>query len=304
MNSQDVMNSYSDNEFRNIVLRSSSYSDCLRNLGYDYKSSARIGLLKSRISELNIDVGHFNSRQINGGKSRAFAEKENARKRIDEYNRAPNVCLNCGEPILAPYGKNLNETKNKKFCSKSCSAKYSNSRRISHSGWVGISKTDSISDDNLLKIFNESNSIVEFKKGINYKGSLSKTGHIAKRLESLGVCLDDIDASKTATLKRESMTKGELFAKRKTWQSARGSIQRWAQQQYEKSDKPKYCLICNYPYYEIAHITAVSDFPDCATISEINSIDNLIALCRNHHYEYDNDLLTKEFVMEIISKTK
>ena len=36
---------------------------------------------------------------------------------------------------------------------------------------------------------------------------------------------------------------------------------------------------------------AVSDFDDSALISEINSKDNLIALCPNHHWEYDHGLL-------------
>lgn len=36
---------------------------------------------------------------------------------------------------------------------------------------------------------------------------------------------------------------------------------------------------------------AVSDFDDSVTIREIDSIDNLIGLCPNHHWEYDNGIL-------------
>lgn len=44
------------------------------------------------------------------------------------------------------------------------------------------------------------------------------------------------------------------------------------------------CAICGYDkHVEIAHIKPVSDFADSCTIAEINSIDNLIALCPNHH---------------------
>ena len=44
------------------------------------------------------------------------------------------------------------------------------------------------------------------------------------------------------------------------------------------------CAICGYDkHVEIAHIKPVSDFTDSCTIAEINSIDNLIALCPNHH---------------------
>lgn len=41
----------------------------------------------------------------------------------------------------------------------------------------------------------------------------------------------------------------------------------------------------------MCHIRAVSDFSDDALISEINDISNLIALCPNHHYEYDAGIL-------------
>ena len=44
-------------------------------------------------------------------------------------------------------------------------------------------------------------------------------------------------------------------------------------------------------YIEVAHIKAVADFSDGSTLAEINSINNLIALCPNHHWEYDNGYL-------------
>lgn len=50
--------------------------------------------------------------------------------------------------------------------------------------------------------------------------------------------------------------------------------------------------MCGYDkFVEIAHIKAVSEFDESALISDINSIDNLIALCPNHHWEYDNGVL-------------
>ena len=58
---------------------------------------------------------------------------------------------------------------------------------------------------------------------------------------------------------------------------------------YINSNKPKQCIVCNYDkHYEVAHIKSVSDFDDGSLISEINNQDNLIALCPNHHWEYDN----------------
>ena len=59
-----------------------------------------------------------------------------------------------------------------------------------------------------------------------------------------------------------------------------------------KSNKEQKCAICGYTnHIEVAHIKAVSDFSDNTMIKDINSIENLIALCPNHHWEYDNGLL-------------
>ena len=56
--------------------------------------------------------------------------------------------------------------------------------------------------------------------------------------------------------------------------------------------KDKKCFICGYDkHVEVAHIIAISKFKDNDLISEINSKDNLIYLCRNHHWEYDNNLI-------------
>lgn len=49
------------------------------------------------------------------------------------------------------------------------------------------------------------------------------------------------------------------------------------------------CAKCGYDLHvELAHIRAVSDFNDDAKLSEVNSIKNVIQLCRNCHWEFDN----------------
>ena len=40
------------------------------------------------------------------------------------------------------------------------------------------------------------------------------------------------------------------------------------------------------------------DFDDNNTIAEINDISNLIGLCPNHHWEYDNGLLDLNFYID------
>jgi len=62
---------------------------------------------------------------------------------------------------------------------------------------------------------------------------------------------------------------------------------------YRQSDKPKQCAVCGYDkHYEVCHIKPIKGFLSNTPISEINHIDNLVALCPNHHWEFDNGLLT------------
>jgi predicted restriction endonuclease len=61
---------------------------------------------------------------------------------------------------------------------------------------------------------------------------------------------------------------------------------------FSESAKPLTCAVCGYSrYIEICHVKPVKDFPDEAMLTEINSPDNLIALCPTHHWELDNGLL-------------
>ncbi len=91
------------------------------------------------------------------------------------------------------------------------------------------------------------------------------------------------------------MTKGELFGNRKNWQSARTAIRKLADIVFQNSNKPKECAICSYnKHIEIAHIKGVSEFSDDSLVSEINDINNLVALCPNHHWEFDNNKLSEE----------
>jgi hypothetical protein len=54
----------------------------------------------------------------------------------------------------------------------------------------------------------------------------------------------------------------------------------------------KKCCNCGYDkHIEIAHKKPVSSFPPETLIKDINTPDNLLPLCPNCHYEYDNNLL-------------
>lgn len=62
---------------------------------------------------------------------------------------------------------------------------------------------------------------------------------------------------------------------------------------YDRSDQPKCCIVCGYnKHYEVCHIRPVKTFDDSATMAEVHSLDNLIALCPNCHWEFDHGLIT------------
>lgn len=224
------------------------------------------------------------------GNAGAEAKALIAKQKIDEYNKNPNLCLCCNKPIFAPYNKKLGYTTVKKFCSKSCAAKYNNINKIKNINGINNSKSiiDNLTDIEIIEAFNNSNNITEFSKNLGYKTKIDSNNiAINNRLSQLNLSLKDL---KKRDIVIANETKGDLFNRYSKWQTARSAIQKNARKIYEQSDKPKQCVVCGYnKHYEVAHIKAVSDFDDDALISEINNEDNLIALCPNHHWEYDND---------------
>lgn len=61
---------------------------------------------------------------------------------------------------------------------------------------------------------------------------------------------------------------------------------------YLKSDKPKICMHCGYKkHFDVCHKVDIKDFPIDTPITTVNSLDNLIALCPNCHWETHNGFL-------------
>jgi predicted restriction endonuclease len=46
----------------------------------------------------------------------------------------------------------------------------------------------------------------------------------------------------------------------------------------------------------------LSEFDKSAKLSEINGMINLVPLCPNHHWEFDNGLITREEIVKIKNK--
>lgn len=55
------------------------------------------------------------------------------------------------------------------------------------------------------------------------------------------------------------------------------------------------CQKCGYnKHTETCHVRDISDFPDTATMKEINDPNNLVILCRNCHWELDHGIFNIE----------
>jgi hypothetical protein len=178
---------------------------------------------------------------------------------LKRYYSNPNLCIECGKVIHVPESGTVPPTRKKKFCNKSCAASYNNRGR--RHGPKPKPKTCPVCDG----------------------------PHYNKRIYCSVSCL----RSKTRAV-LQTTTKGELFQQRKSWQAARSCIQNNARKVYEESRKPKVCFVCGYAnHYEVAHIQSVSSFPDSVTVGKINSLSNLLALCPNHHWEFDHGLINE-----------
>ena len=55
------------------------------------------------------------------------------------------------------------------------------------------------------------------------------------------------------------------------------------------------CQMCGYStHVELCHIKPISSFDESATLGDINDPSNILVLCPNHHWEFDNGILKLE----------
>lgn len=171
-------------------------------------------------------------------------------------------CLFCGIQLQQKEGEPPSEVKRRKFCSLSCSAKYNNPHHTK------------------VRTLQEKATTCG-KCGKTFSRERDAKNRLTRHLQCSD-CRNDV----------KLLTKGALFEKRSSWQSARSTIRKHAVDAFMDHGKPMVCAVCGYnKHVEIAHIKAVSDFDKDSSLTEINHIDNLVALCPNHHWEYDAGLL-------------
>lgn len=175
-----------------------------------------------------------------------------------EYNLNPNICLNCGQPILCSDNEKLSNVRRKKFCNLSCSATYHRKNKQ--------------------------------KKGYYCQKCGNLIGYGYEEFHRRKYC----DACHPNNVDWSKKTYKEMKQVRNYQINSR--IRELARNKFNKEHPNAKCMICGYDkHIEIHHIKSISTFPDDALISEINSDSNLVALCPNCHWEVENGVTNLEF---------
>lgn len=190
-----------------------------------------------------------------GGKARALKVVPRLKKEtIEKYYKNPNICKYCGKIIEIKDGQRATDVRIKKFCNQYCASKFNNKDKKIITRCLVCGK----------QIGNKSKHCNKHKK---------KT-------------------QKSFIEIWNNVTKKELSIKRLDYQSRRSTIQRHARKVFKQSGKPMVCVNCGYDkFVDVSHLKSVSSFDNEATFSEINNINNLIALCPNCHWEFDHKIL-------------
>jgi hypothetical protein len=190
---------------------------------------------------------------LTAGKLGRSANTILAAERRKRYNESPNCCLECKSPILVPDG-------------------------VSSSRFFEIKKK---------KFCNQS-------CGAKYHNRVLGYPHRKPKVRICSTCSEEyISPYKRST--RCSICKQlpsiSILASRTKESSRIQDIRKHARSVLFKA-RPRKCEICGYNVrVDCCHIMAVKEFSKDALLSEINSLDNLKALCPNHHVELDLGIL-------------
>lgn len=204
-----------------------------------------------------------------------------------------NNCVNCGK-----------ETSNPKFCDRSCAAQTNNvlmpKRKSENSNLKRVNKPRPKTNNCINcgeptsnpKYCSKSCSAIVSNtsnpKRTTKRKCLDCGGPVANYRKSR--CDEHTELYKQEKYKiltiGEYRSRVSVAGKHPSWvhSHVRGFARSWLKHLTKQS-----CRHCNYnKHVELAHIKGVSSFDDSALLSEVNSEENVIPLCPNCHWEFDN----------------
>lgn len=218
-----------------------------------------------------------------GAKASGKANKERA---LERYYKNPNYCGWCKE-IIHPKVENKScvaEARKKTFCDHSCAAKYNNRH---------FPKKTAVTEGECEKC-GTTVTYKRMKKGFYsprrfcdpcLRIVISENTKKAAKKKGLSVLIKPI----------EEYSKGELREALPNYNYFGSKLASHARSVYMESNKPRSCLVCGCSYHiDVCHVKGIAEFDDGTLIGEINDLTNLVALCKNHHKEFDDKHITLE----------
>lgn len=171
-------------------------------------------------------------------------------------NRRSGICAEC----CAEFGrKKISGRDRLKFCGVSCAATYNNRRRR-----IGRDNPDT--------------ALYGCRSCGKERGSSSRNSPLCR------------DCAKSE--RRQKISDTTLVDMRQKYSTPQfhAKIRGHSREVY---DGPMLCQACGYLLHvDVCHIRPVADFPETASLAEVNARDNLVALCPTHHWEFDNGHLS------------
>jgi hypothetical protein len=173
-------------------------------------------------------------------------------------------CYKCNKKIRRIQSEIRASKSGKHFCSRSCAA--------------SINNLGSCRNPRVEKTCNKCSKLY-------YRSS----GHKSPLLcEVCSAAVKD----KSEAIKNSSLRDYQVKGKHPSWKNA--AIRNFARS-WNKDLKGLPCQNCGYSkHIEFCHIKAISSFEKTALLKEVNSPDNILVLCRNCHWEFDNQELEEK----------
>lgn len=189
-------------------------------------------------------------------------------------------CKRCGKTIKKALSE-VRKTKNS-FCSQTCSAVFNNTLR-------GVRNTDLTRRHFVPSILCN---VLYIKKLVLCQNCNKlyhkKSNRVTSSLTCSHFCSMEL-SMKSKTMQDLVVRKGA-----NSYDSVRSNARN-----YSKYFYPKLCMLCGYDkHYEVCHVKDIKDFNSNSTIIEVNSRSNLVHLCPNCHWEFDNGRLDSCKILE------